>query len=168
MVWPNFAWLQPGGRSHPQIRRCLSVSEGLSPNRLRYSTAKRHMGEAPAHRDRGPRCRLPRPAAAPPAPWRIARCAGSGSATPPWCRGSVAARCGRPHEPRVDRFIALRARSRIADRDPLIEQRLGDAVFRLRRARKYCRQDLVGLARLDYEALIDGRYGRGRYIDGRE
>lgn len=61
-----------------------------------------------------------------------------------------------------DRLASAAVSDLIADRDPLVEQRLGDAVFRLRRARKYCRQDLVGLARLDYEALTDGRYGRGR------
>jgi hypothetical protein len=61
-----------------------------------------------------------------------------------------------------DRLASAAISDLIADRDPLVEQRLGDAVFRLRRARKYCRQDLVGLARLDYEALTDGRYGRGR------
>ena len=42
--------------------------------------------------------------------------------------------------------------------DHSVEQRLGDAVFRLRRARKYCRYGLVDLARLDYAALLDGRY----------
>ena len=93
-----------------------------------------------------------------------------------------ARRCLR-HEPWLDRLVSARtippprstgaarsgtaSRARavsdlIADRDPLVEQRLGDAVFRLRRARKYCRQDLVGLARLDYEALTDGRCSRGR------
>jgi len=61
-----------------------------------------------------------------------------------------------------DRLASAAVSDLIADRDPLVEQRLGDAVFRLRRARKYCRQDLVGLARLDYEALTDGRYGRAR------
>jgi hypothetical protein len=61
-----------------------------------------------------------------------------------------------------DRAASAAVSDLIADRNPLVEQRLGDAVFRLRRARKYCRQDLVGLARLDYQALTDGRYGRGR------
>jgi hypothetical protein len=46
----------------------------------------------------------------------------------------------------------------IADRSPDVEQRLGDIVFRLRRARAYCRFGLVGLAQLDYRALVDGRY----------
>ncbi len=46
----------------------------------------------------------------------------------------------------------------VADHSPVVEQRLGDAVFRLRRARKYCRYGLVDLARLDYAALLDGRY----------
>jgi hypothetical protein len=46
----------------------------------------------------------------------------------------------------------------IADRSPAVEQRLGDVVFRLRRARTYCRHGFVGLAQLDYRALTDGRY----------
>jgi hypothetical protein len=46
----------------------------------------------------------------------------------------------------------------IADRDPAVEQRLGDALFRLRRARKHCRYGFIGLAQLDYQALLDGRY----------
>ena len=46
----------------------------------------------------------------------------------------------------------------VADRDRAVEQRLGDAVFRLRRARKYCRYGFISLARFDYQALLDGRY----------
>jgi hypothetical protein len=46
----------------------------------------------------------------------------------------------------------------IADRSPAVEQRLGDVVFRLRRARTYCRHGFVSLAQLDYRALTDGRY----------
>jgi hypothetical protein len=37
---------------------------------------------------------------------------------------------------------------------------LADAVFRLKRARNNCRNGFVNLARQDYYALIDGRYGR--------
>jgi hypothetical protein len=59
-----------------------------------------------------------------------------------------------------DRLASAAVSELIADRRPIVEQRLGDAVFRLRRARKYCRYDLADLARLDYEALTDGRYGR--------
>ena len=59
-----------------------------------------------------------------------------------------------------DRLASAAISDLIADRRPIVEQRLGDAVFRLRRARKYCRHDLADLARLDYEALTDGRYGR--------
>jgi hypothetical protein len=59
-----------------------------------------------------------------------------------------------------DRLASAAVSDMIADRRPVVEQRLGDAVFRLRRARKYCRYDLADLARLDYEALTDGRYGR--------
>ena len=50
----------------------------------------------------------------------------------------------------------------IADPSENAEAQLGDAVFRLRRARRNCRHDWVGLARLDYDALIDGRYGLSR------
>jgi len=46
----------------------------------------------------------------------------------------------------------------VADRSPAVEQSLGDIVFRLRRARTYCRLGLIGLAQLDYQALLDGRY----------
>jgi hypothetical protein len=46
----------------------------------------------------------------------------------------------------------------IADRSPAVDQRLGDVVFRLRRARTYCRHGFVSLAQLDYRALTDGRY----------
>jgi len=46
----------------------------------------------------------------------------------------------------------------VADRSPAVEQRLGDIVFRLRRARAYCRFGLVSLAHLDYQALLGGRY----------
>jgi hypothetical protein len=57
-----------------------------------------------------------------------------------------------------DRAASAAMTRLIAARDPVLEQRLGDAVFRLRRARKYCRHDLTGLAWLDYRALTDGRY----------
>jgi hypothetical protein len=59
-----------------------------------------------------------------------------------------------------DRAASAALSDLIADRSPIADQRLGDAVFRLRRARKYCRHDLAGLARFDYEALTDGRYHR--------
>jgi hypothetical protein len=42
----------------------------------------------------------------------------------------------------------------VAERDAIADRKLGDAVFRLRRARNNCRYDLVNLARLDYQALI--------------
>jgi hypothetical protein len=38
--------------------------------------------------------------------------------------------------------------------------RLADAVFRLKRARNHCRNGFLTLARQDYTALLDGRYGR--------
>jgi hypothetical protein len=52
----------------------------------------------------------------------------------------------------------------VADRNIETEQRLGDALFRLRRARNHCRHGLVGLARLDYRALTDGRYSNYRRL----
>ena len=55
----------------------------------------------------------------------------------------------------------------VADRSPAVDQRLGDIVFRLRRARAYCRFGLVGLAQLDYNALLDGRYAGTRLSSAR-
>jgi hypothetical protein len=37
---------------------------------------------------------------------------------------------------------------------------LGDAVFRLRRARNHCRNGFTTLASQDYNALLNGRYSR--------
>ena len=44
--------------------------------------------------------------------------------------------------------------------DPGAEAVLADAVFRLKRARNKCRNGFASLARQDYNALTDGRYGR--------
>jgi hypothetical protein len=44
--------------------------------------------------------------------------------------------------------------------DPGAEAVLADAVFRLKRARNNCRNGFASLARQDYNALVDGRYGR--------
>jgi hypothetical protein len=41
----------------------------------------------------------------------------------------------------------------VATRDETAEAFFGDAVFRLRRARRNCRSGWIGLARLDYDAL---------------
>jgi hypothetical protein len=46
--------------------------------------------------------------------------------------------------------------------DPGAEPVLADAVFRLKRARTHCRNGFTALARQDYTALTDGRYGRRR------
>jgi hypothetical protein len=43
-----------------------------------------------------------------------------------------------------------------------VEALLADAVFRLKRARSHCRNGFMTLARQDYVALTDGRYGRRR------
>jgi hypothetical protein len=47
---------------------------------------------------------------------------------------------------------AIAARNRIPD------SQLGDAVFRLRRARRNCKAGWLALAQSDYEALLEGRY----------
>jgi hypothetical protein len=50
----------------------------------------------------------------------------------------------------------------IQERDAVTEAFLGDALFRLRRARKNCRYGFVPLARFDYDALLGDRYKFGR------
>lgn len=50
----------------------------------------------------------------------------------------------------------------IRERGPTADAYLGDAVFRLRRARSHCRHGLAPLARLDYDALVGDRYKFGR------
>jgi len=50
----------------------------------------------------------------------------------------------------------------VGDRSALAEAHLGDALFRLKRARKHCRYGFVALARLDYDALVGDRYNFGR------
>jgi hypothetical protein len=57
----------------------------------------------------------------------------------------------------------------IATRDETAEAFFGDAVFRLRRARRNCRSGWIGLARLDYDALsAAGMAGRYRLKRGGE
>ena len=72
-------------------------------------------------------------------------------------RGSLSPQCEAWDTAATVALTAL-----IADRSEIVEARLGDALFRLRRARKNCRHDWTGLARLDYDAITDGRYGRNR------
>lgn len=62
----------------------------------------------------------------------------------------------------LDRSASNVVASLILDRNEVTERRLGDALFRLRRARKNCRIGWIELAQLDYQALIDGHYGRRR------
>ena len=50
----------------------------------------------------------------------------------------------------------------IGNRSEIADAYLGDALFRLRRARKYCRYGFVSLARLDYDVLPGNRHGIGR------
>jgi hypothetical protein len=45
----------------------------------------------------------------------------------------------------------------VGDRSTLAEAQLGDALFRLKRARKHCRYGFIALARLDYDALMGDR-----------
>jgi hypothetical protein len=45
----------------------------------------------------------------------------------------------------------------IGNRNEIVEAQLGDALFRLRRARKYCRLGMPSLARLDYDSLARAR-----------
>jgi hypothetical protein len=68
-------------------------------------------------------------------------------------------------EPWDDAASAAIARL-VAIRDETAEAFFGDAVFRLRRARRNCRAGWVGLARRDYEALYEGRIGP-RYATNR-
>jgi hypothetical protein len=67
--------------------------------------------------------------------------------------GSFDARCDA-----WDRAAAAAVAALIAERDAVADRQLGDAVFRLQRARKNCRHDFVSLAWPDYRALTDGRY----------
>jgi hypothetical protein len=57
-----------------------------------------------------------------------------------------------------DRAAAAAVAALVAERDAVADRQLGDAVFRLRRARNNCRHDFVSLALADYRALTDGRY----------
>ncbi len=46
----------------------------------------------------------------------------------------------------------------IGSRNEMADAQLGDAVFRLRRARTYCRNGFSNMAQLDYDALMSNRY----------
>jgi hypothetical protein len=59
----------------------------------------------------------------------------------------------------LDRDASQAVARLVRDQDEVVERQLGDAIFRLRRARKNCRIGWLDLARQDYEALLDGRYG---------
>jgi hypothetical protein len=48
--------------------------------------------------------------------------------------------------------------SLISERSEVAEARASDALFRLKRARKYCRYGLTGMAQFDYDALLSKRY----------
>jgi hypothetical protein len=68
-----------------------------------------------------------------------------------------------PFDPRCE-GLDLTAGSAIATlvtrRDEVAERQLGDALFRLHRARRNCRLGWVDLARLDYESLREQRHDR--------
>ncbi len=69
----------------------------------------------------------------------------------------------RPNDIQCDRLDARASAAvaaMVAHRNTFAEAHLGDAVFRLRRARNNCRFGMAALARGDYEALIDGRLER--------
>jgi hypothetical protein len=59
-----------------------------------------------------------------------------------------------------DQAASAMVASLVADRSPAVDAKLADAVFRLRRARKYCSYGWRVLAQQDYDALLDGRYRR--------
>lgn len=61
-----------------------------------------------------------------------------------------------------DEMASVAFAAAIAERSRLLEYQLGDAVFRLRRARRNCKVGWHELARLDYEALLEGRYAGSR------
>jgi hypothetical protein len=72
---------------------------------------------------------------------------------------------GEPLDPQCEAWDAAASavlKELIADRSEIVAAQLGDALFRLRRARKNCRHQWLNLARLDYDALTDGRYGLQR------
>jgi hypothetical protein len=59
-----------------------------------------------------------------------------------------------------DQAASAAVASLITERSAAVEAKLADAVFRLRRARKYCSYGWRALAEQDYQALLDGRYRR--------
>jgi hypothetical protein len=46
----------------------------------------------------------------------------------------------------------------VADRSDMARALASDALFRLKRARTYCRHGFVGLAKADYDALLSKRF----------
>jgi hypothetical protein len=59
-----------------------------------------------------------------------------------------------------DHAASAAVASLITARNAVADAKLSDAVFRLRRARKYCSYGWLTLAQQDYHALLDGRYRR--------
>lgn len=74
-----------------------------------------------------------------------------------WPRAETEAAFDARCEP-WDSEAAATLSSLIGNRNEIVEAQLGDALFRLRRARKYCRLGMPSLARLDYDSL--SRTGR--------
>lgn len=60
----------------------------------------------------------------------------------------------------LDESASANVASLVGDYSRTAEARLADAMFRLKRARSHCRNGWLALARQDYNALINGRYGR--------
>lgn len=48
--------------------------------------------------------------------------------------------------------------SLLSDRSEIAQALFGDAVFRLKRARWYCRYGFASMAQADYDALMSNRY----------
>lgn len=59
-----------------------------------------------------------------------------------------------------DQAASAAVASLITQRTAVADAKLADAIFRLRRARKYCSYGWLTLAQQDYQALLDGRYRR--------
>jgi hypothetical protein len=60
----------------------------------------------------------------------------------------------------LDRTASARVAELVGDSSDVAQAMLGDAVFKLKRARSHCRNGWVTLARLDYSALQGSRFSR--------
>jgi hypothetical protein len=62
----------------------------------------------------------------------------------------------------LDQAASAALATMISERNTVTDRHLGDAVFRLQRARRNCRFGWSELARFDYIALLDGRRDQPR------